>query len=307
MPAPRLKIAPEVEEALLHRGAVVALETSVLARGPPPPANLLAAGARAGAVRSSGAVPAFLALLEGELVVGADERALTQLADPAAGAAKASVVHLAAPLRERRAAGTTVSASVAIAQAAGIRVLGKGGIGGVHRSVPEDGARRDRSADLSEMSRRKVCGVASGPKVELLVAATAEALEALGVPVVGYATSELPAFFAARAGLPLEHRDGDAAQASLFLRIHRDELGRGEGALLCVPPSTPLPAERVEAALLEALSEGRARGLSGEELTPFLPAALDRAAAGESRSGSVELLRRNARVAGETARELARG
>jgi pseudouridine-5'-phosphate glycosidase len=301
-----LHIAPEVRDALAIGRAVVALETSVVAQGLPSPANLDAAWRCAAAVRASGAVPAFVALLGGRVAVGASERDLERLADPGARAAKAGVRDLAPLLHERRDAGTTASASIAIAARVGIRVFATGGIGGVHRSVPaEDGALRDVSSDLVEISRQRVCVVAAGPKVVLDVAATAEELEALGVPVVGFGTSEMPAFYVAQSGVRLEHRVDDAVSAATLLRLQWDVLERPQGILLCVPPPAPLAADRVEALVVTALAEARSRRLGGKLVTPFLLQALDRATEGSSRQANVALLEQNARVAGQVAVALA--
>jgi pseudouridylate synthase len=301
-----IQVAAEVRDALAIGRAVVAVETSVVAHGLPHPSNLEAARRVASAIREAGAVPAFVALLGGRLVVGAGESELSRLADPAVRACKAGVRDLAPLLAARRDAATTVSASVAAAARVGIRVFTTGGIGGVHRSVPaEDGALRDVSADLAEMSRREVCVVAAGPKVVLDVAATCEALESLGVPMVGWRTSELPAFYVGASGIRLEHRVEDADAMAEILRLHWQVLKRREGVLLCVPPPAPLTREQVEEALRSALAEARARGLGGKLLTPFLLQALDRATEGGSRAANVALLEENARVAGQVAVALA--
>jgi pseudouridine-5'-phosphate glycosidase len=303
-----LAIAPEVREALAAGRPVVALETSVVAQGLPPPANLDAARRSAAAVRAAGAVPAHVAVLSGRVRVGLDEDALARLADLSRPAAKAGVRDLAPLVAARRDAGTTVSATCAIAALAGIRVFATGGIGGVHRTAPGEGsAARDVSSDLAEIARRPVCVVSSGPKAILDVPATAEALESLGVPVLGFGTSELPAFYADRSGVPLEHRVETAADAARVLHVHWDVLGRGEGVLLCVPPPAPVPASAVEGALSAALADAFARAIGGKGLTPFLLAALDRATGGASRAANVALLEANARVAGEVAAALAAG
>jgi pseudouridine-5'-phosphate glycosidase len=302
-----LQLAPEVRDALAIGRPVVALETSVIAQGLPPPANSEAARRCAAAVRESGAVPAFVALIGGRITVGANEADLARLADPSARAAKAGVRDLAALLLERRDAGTTVSATLAIAARLGIRVFATGGIGGVHRAAPGDLAMRDVSSDLAELSRRRVCVVAAGPKVVLDVAATVEALESLCVPVLGFRTSELPAFYVAHSGVKVEHRLDDAEAVAALLRIHWQVLERDEGVLLCVAPPDPLSAELIEAALADALAEARARNLSGKLLTPFLLHALDRATEGGSRAANVRLLEQNARVAGQVAAALAGG
>jgi len=300
-------VSPEVRDALAIGRPVVALETSVVTQGLPPPANLEAARRCGAAVREAGAIPAFVAVVGGRIVVGAGEGDLARLADPGDRAAKAGVRDLASIVLTGRDAGTTVSATVAIAARMQIRVFATGGIGGVHRAGPGDGAQRDVSSDLAELSRRAVCVVAAGPKVILDVAATVEELESLCVPVVGYRTSELPAFYVASSGIRLEHRFDDAAAVAALLRVHWQALERPEGVLLCVSPPSPLPAGEVEAALEEALAEARARGLSGKLLTPFLLQALDRATEGGSRAANVALLERNARVAGEVAAALAAG
>jgi pseudouridine-5'-phosphate glycosidase len=301
-------VAPEVRDALAQRRPVVALETSVVAHGLPQPENVAVARRCAEAVRAAGAVPAFVAVLEGRLTVGADGRALERLGDPARRAAKAGARDLAAVLVARRDAGTTVSATCAAAALVGIRVFATGGIGGVHRVAPGDrGATRDVSADLAELARSPVCVVSAGPKAILDLPATAEALESLGVPVVGFRTSELPAFYADRSGIALEHRVETAAAAAALLRVHWRDLGRAEGVLLCVPPPAPLPADAIEVALAAALEQARERGLAGKELTPFLLGAVDAATGGAARAANVALLEQNARVAGEVAAALANG
>jgi pseudouridine-5'-phosphate glycosidase len=300
-----LQVAPEVRDALAIGRAVVALETSVVAHGLAPPANLDAARRCTLAVRQAGAVPAFIALVEGCVVVGATEDELERLARSGADTAKAGVRDLAALLHARRNAGTTVSATVAIAAQVGIRVMATGGLGGVHRAAADDGALRDVSSDLAELSSCPVCVVAAGPKAILDVAATAEQLESLCVPVIGYRTSDLPAFYVAQSGMRLEHRVEDPASAAALLRLHWQVLRRREGVLLCVSPPSPLPAAQVEAALASALTDARSRGLGGKQLTPWLLQALDRATQGETRAANVLLLEENARVAGEIAANLA--
>src|SRR5512138_3293677 len=214
MEAP-FRIAAEVREALAHGRAVVALETSVVAQGLPPPHNLEAARRCAAAVRAAGAVPAAIGIVGGELRVGLGEDELARLADPARRPAKAATRDLAALLAAGRDAGTTVSATAAVAARAGIRVFATGGIGGVHRVRPGEppAAAGDVSADLAELTRAPVCVVSAGPKAILDLAATAEAIETLGVPAIGWGTGEMPAFYCDASGVPLEHRVEDAVAA----------------------------------------------------------------------------------------------
>lgn len=301
-----LAIADEIQAALAAGRPVVALETSVVAHGLPHPENLGAARRCADAVRSAGAVPATIAVLGGRVVVGADEGELARLADPARRPAKAAARDLAALLASGRDAGTTVSATAAIAARVGIRVFATGGIGGVHRLAPGEPptAARDVSADLAELARQRVCVVCAGPKAILDVVATAEALETLGVPVLGWRTGELPAFYSDASGVALEHRVESADQAARVLALHWDALGR-EGVVLAVPPPEPVPREAVEAAVEAGLAEARARGVRGKAVTPFLLEAVARATLGRARAANVALLERNARVAAEVAAALA--
>ena len=267
-----IEVPDEVRQAIA-RGTAVALETSVVAQGLPPPHNLEAARRCARAIRDAGAVPAAVAVIGGRVVVGATEAELQRLAAPALGAAKAGVRDLAALCASGRDAGTTVSATCAVAARAGIRVFATGGIGGVHRRA-SPAEPFDVSSDLIELSRRQVCVVCAGPKVILDLPATAEALETLGVPVLGFGTSEL---------------------------------GQGSGVLVCVPPPSPLPRAEVERALSAALGEAAQRKLAGKELTPFLLARLADASGGRTLQSNLDLLENNARRAGEIAVALAAG
>jgi len=298
-----IEISDEVRQAIA-RGTAVALETSVVAQGLPPPHNLEAARRCAKAIRDAGAVPAAVAVIGGRILVGATEADLQRLADPALRAAKAGVRDLAALCASGRDAGTTVSATCAIAAEAGIRLFATGGIGGVHRRA-SPAEPLDVSSDLIELSRRQVCVVCAGPKVILDLPATAEALETLGIPVFGFGASELPAFFTGSTGILLEHRFDDAASVARALRIHWEVLEQGSGVLVCVPPPSPLPRAEVERALSAALAEAAQRKLAGKKLTPFLLARLADASGGRTLQSNLDLLENDARRAGEIAVALA--
>jgi pseudouridine-5'-phosphate glycosidase len=300
----KLDIDAEVAGALRERRPVVALETSVVAQGLPPPLNLEAARRCAAAVRAQGAVPAAIAVIEGRIVVGASAEQLARLADPARKPAKAGSRDLAAVCAQRLDAGTTVSATCAVAERARIRVFATGGIGGVHRRL-DPSEPRDVSADLGEIAWRRVCVVCAGPKVILDLPATAEALETLGVPVWGYGTSEMPAFFTDASGIPLEHRFEGGPAVADALRMHWGLLKARGGVVVMVPPPSPLRRTEVETALSGALKEAARRRLPGKEVTPFLLAALSDATAGRTRAANLELLEKNARVAAEIAAALA--
>ncbi len=202
-----------------------------------------------------------------------------------------------------------MSATAFAAARAGIRVFATGGIGGVHRVAPGEppAGAGDVSADLPELARTRVCVVSAGPKAILDLAATAEAIETLGIPALGWRTAELPAFYTDGSGVPLEHRVDDAAAVARVLRLHWEGLGRTEGVLVLVPPPEPMPREFVEAAIVAALADARARAVRGKAVTPFLLEAVARATQGLARRANLALLERNAAVAGEIAAALAAG
>lgn len=299
------RISSEVEAALAEGRPVVALETSVVAHGLPHPSNLEAARRCGAAVRAEGAVPAAVAVIGGQVVVGASDLELERLGDPGRRPAKAGSRDLAAVCARGLDAGTTVSATCAIAERAGIRLFATGGIGGVHRRAsPADPP--DVSSDPAEIARRRVCVVCAGPKAILDLPATAELLESLAIPVWGFRTSELPAFFTDASGIALEHRFEEPSSVAGALRTHWDGLGSPSGVVVGVLPPSPLPRQEVEAALAGALREAGARKLPGKEITPFLLAALAQATGGRTREANLELLEGNARVAAQIARELSR-
>lgn len=298
-------VSPEVREAV-RSGRAVALESSVVAQGLPPPHNLEVARACAQAVREAGGVPATVVVLDGKLIVGATEEQLARLADPAKKPGKAGARDLAGFLARGGSAGTTVSATSLAARLAGIRVFATGGIGGVHRRALDDEP-LDVSGDLAALAGTQVCVVCAGPKAILDVHATAEVLETLGVPVWGWRTGELPLFFTEASGIPLEHRFEDAAAVARGLRLHWQTLGQASGVLLCVAPPRPLPRVQVEEALLMALRDAKAHGLTGKETTPFLLRAVAKHTGGRSIESNLELLVNNARVAGAVAAAWAQG
>ena len=290
-----IHISDEVATALIERRPIVALETSVVAQGLPPPANLESARRCAKAVRDGGAVPAAIGVIEGRILVGMTDAELQRLADPARKPAKAGARELAALCAQKRDAGTTVSATCAVAARVGIRIFATGGIGGVHRRL-EALEPADVSADLAEIARRRVCVVCAGPKIILDVPATFELLETLGVPVWSYRSDELPAFYCG-SGLRAEQLFTEAASVARALRAHWEGLNSPTGVVLTVQPPIALPREEIEAALLPALREVAARKLPGKEITPFLLGALSQATAGRTQEANLSLLTKNAVIA----------
>lgn len=291
-----LFVSDEVDEALDAGRAVVALESSLIAQGLPPPHNLETALAAEDAVRDSGAVPATVALDGGRLVVGADRPLLDRLGDPAREVAKAGSRDLGPLLARGALASTTVSATMRAAHLAGISVFATGGIGGVHRGAGES---FDVSSDIDELAATPVAVVCSGAKSILDLAATLELLETRRVPVIGYGVDELPAFYSVSSGLRLAHRVDGPEAAAAAIAAHRDIPGTG-GILLVQPPPAELalaPAD-VEAWMTEAMTDGAAGGVRGGAVTPRLLAHLARASAGRTLAVNVGLIVGNARTAG---------
>ncbi|MCW5731822.1 MAG: pseudouridine-5'-phosphate glycosidase [Alphaproteobacteria bacterium] len=298
-----LLMAEEVRAALAAGGAVVALETSIVAQGFPPPENLAVGRAMAEAVRAAGAVPAMIAIADGKVRVGVDDDLLARLAGE--GAVKCSARDIAPVLAAGRLGATTVAATAAIAASLGIRVFATGGIGGVHRRMPGEEGPPDVSADLVELSRRSLAVITSGAKSILDLPATLEQIESLGIAAIGYRTDRFPAFHTAESGLRLRHRVEDAGSLARILRVHLS-LGLGGALLVCNPPPAELAmaAADLEGLIREALAEAAARGISGPEVTPHLLGALDRLSGGRTRRVNFALAVSNARLGGEIAAAL---
>ena len=292
----KLAVHPDVAAALAARRAVVALESTVIAHGLPRPQNLEIARALEEEVRGLGSTPATIAIADGQAIVGADDALLVRLAEDSA-VAKVSVRDLAPVLARRGLGATTVAATVEIAARAGIAVMATGGIGGVHRG----GERSfDESADLEAIAKHPVCVVCAGAKLVLDLALTLERLETLGVPVIGYGTDELPAFYVRSSGLPLPYRVDDALAAA---RVAREQLARGAGIVIAVPIAErdALDRREAEAEVARALAAAERQGVRGAALTPFLLAQLSDATGGRSLTANMSLLRGNARIAAQIA------
>jgi pseudouridine-5'-phosphate glycosidase len=264
-----MRIAEEIRAALAAGRAVVALETTLVAHGFP-----LGEGVGVGLeaecrVRAAGAVPATIGVLDGEVVVGSTPAELERFT---ADARKVGPRDLAPAAVQRAVGATTVGGTLAVARAAGIRFMGTGGLGGVHRGFPQP---PDVSADLGELARTQVLVVSAGIKSLLDVPATAELLETLAVPVIGFATNELPLFYAARGGPPTSARVESADEAARVAHAHW-QLGGG-GILLARPPDESL--DDVEPLIEEALAHAHRDGVAGQAVTPYVLANRDLVAA----------------------------
>lgn len=297
----RLRLSPEVAAALADGTPVVALESTLISHGLPYPQNLEVASASEAAVRSSGAVPATVAVHDGALLVGLEAAALEALATaPAGSVRKAARPSLAVALAEGGWAATTVSATMIAAHAAGIQVFATGGIGGVHRGAVA--GTFDISSDLQELGRTAMAVVCAGPKAILDVPATLEYLETQGVPVLTVGQDELPGFYARSSGIRSPFAAADLAGAADIVAAHLG-LGLGSGVLVCVPvPAEAALADDVARAAVErAVADAESAGVDGPALTPWLLARIADLTAGASVRANTALIVNDARVAGQLA------
>ncbi|MFM8394612.1 MAG: pseudouridine-5'-phosphate glycosidase [Acidobacteriota bacterium] len=289
-----LSLTSELVGALRDRRPVVALESTVIAHGLPAPENLATALACEAAVREGGALPATMAIIDGRPCIGLDEGQVRELA-VRRDVAKVNPANMAEVISRGGWGATTVAASLHLAERAGIRVFATGGIGGVHRGAEQS---FDISADLLALSRYKVVTVCAGAKAILDLPRTREVLETLGVPVIGYRTDELPAFYSRTSGLSVDRRVDGPEEVAEIARAHW-EIGLTTGILVVVPVprEDEIPAEELAGVIDEALSAGS--DLVGKAVTPFLLQRIARQTAGRSLRANMSLLRNNARVAGE--------
>jgi pseudouridine-5'-phosphate glycosidase len=288
-----LRIAPEAQQALAEDGAVVALETTLVAHGFPPGVGVEVGRASEAAVRAEGAVPATVGVLDGAVVVGLDGDELERFGEAGSNARKAGPRDLAACVATAELGATTVGGTLAAARLAGIRFMGTGGIGGVHRGYAE---RPDISADLAQLARTPALVVSSGIKSLLDVPATAELLETLGIPVLGYRTDELPLFYSAGGGPPVSTRVDEPEQAARTAQVHW-ELG-GAALLLARDPDDGVDVEPLVA---EALTAAAAEGIYGQGVTPFVLQFLHEHSGGRTLEVNRELIVANARLAAQVA------
>jgi pseudouridine-5'-phosphate glycosidase len=288
-----IELGAEVVEAQRSNVAVVALETTLVAHGFPGGEGLEVALEAERRVREAGAVPATIGIVNGAIRVGLSEVELERFASAGEEARKVGPRDLAAVVVDHGLGATTIGGTLAVSARAGIRFMGTGGIGGVHRGFAE---RPDVSADLGELARVPALVVASGVKSLLDVTATLEALETLGVPVLGWRTETLPLFYSAKGGPPVPFSVATASETAAIAQAHW-QLGRG-GLLLAQPPAESLDVEELtEAALDRAASEG----VRGQDVTPFVLACIHRETGGESVRVNKQLIADNAELAAEVA------
>ena len=288
-----LRIAKDVQQALHESRPVVALETTLIAHGFPPRVGVEVGLASEAAVRAEGAMPATVGVIDGAVVVGLDESQIERFGEAGAVARKAGPRDLAACAAQNDLGATTVGGTLRVCALAGIRFLGTGGIGGVHRGFAE---RPDVSADLAELTRTQALVVGSGAKSLLDVPATAELLETLGVPVLGYRTDELPLFYAAAGGPPVSARVESPDEAARVAEAHW-ALG-GAGLLLGNAPENGID---IEPLLDKALSAAAAENVTGQAVTPFVLSFLHEQSGGRTLEVNRELIVANAGLAAQVA------
>ena len=289
-----LRIAPEVSQALHDGGPVVALETTLVAHGFPPGVGVEVGLEAEASVRSEGAVPATVGVLDGAIVVGLDKAELARFGDAGSDARKAGPRDLAACVAQGALGATTVGGTLAACRATGIRFMGTGGIGGVHRGFAE---RPDVSADLAELTRTEALVVSSGVKSLLDVPGTAELLETLGVPALGFRTDTLPRFYSAGDGPPVSARVEEPEEAARIARAHW-ELGR---AALLLGRVADEVVDDADALIEEALNAAAQRDVTGQEVTPFVLSFLHERSGGRTLAVNRDLIVANAGLAAEVA------
>lgn len=292
-PVPPITLSPDVAEALRSHKPVVALESTIITHGMPFPQNLAMARQVEADCRAAQAVPATIALLDGEIVVGLSGKQLERLAttpDPM----KLSRADLGFAIAMGRSGGTTVSATMICAALAGIAVFATGGIGGVHRDGQDS---MDISADLEELARTPVTVVCAGAKAILDLPRTLEYLETRGVPVLGYQTDHLPAFWSAASPWRVPMRIDRAADIAAIMAA-RQRLGLGGGMLVTnpVPAGDEIPYEEMAQLVDEALKAARLQKVEGKAVTPFLLSHLLTLSAGRSLTANIALVRNNVRL-----------
>lgn len=302
MSAAPITLSPEVAAARAQARPIVALESTIITHGMPYPRNLETAQAVEDAVRQAGAVPATIAVLDGQLHAGLSEGQLQGLAQ-AKGVAKLSRADMAACMVTGGTGATTVAATMIGAHLAGVEVFATGGIGGVHQGAELS---FDISADLQELAQTPVTVVCAGAKAILDLPKTLEVLETLGVPTIAYGQDDFPAFWSRRSGLRAPLRMDRAAQIAAAHRL-RAQMGLRGGQLVAnpVPEASEIPAPELAQAIAIANADAQAKGIQGKAVTPFLLARILDLTGGRSLETNIALVLNNARLAAEIAHALA--
>ena len=300
-----LDLSPEVAEALAGGKPVVALESTIISHGMPYPQNVETALLVEKTIRDGGAVPATIAIIGGRLKAGLTPEEIEYLGKKGRAVAKASRRDLPVLVARGEDGATTVTTTMIIAALAGIKVFATGGIGGVHRGAETT---MDISADLEELAITPVMVICAGAKSILDLGLTLEYLETKGVPVIGYGTEELPAFYTRRSGFKVDYRIDSPEELAAAFRA-KTEMGLRGGMLVTnpIPEEYSMDPAVINAAIDEAVAECNARGIKGKDTTPFLLARIKDITGGDSRSANIQLVLNNARLAAAVAACLERG
>lgn len=294
-----LDVAPEVQQAVAEGRPVVALESTIISHGMPYPQNVETALNVEKIIRENGAVPATIAIIGGRLKAGLTPQEIDYLGKSGHAVTKASRRDLPILVAEGRDGATTVTTTMMIAHMAGIRIFATGGIGGVHRGAETT---MDISADLEELAQTPVMVVCAGAKAILDLGLTLEYLETKGVPVLGYGTDELPAFYTRESGLGVDARVDTPEDLAAIFQAQRD-LGLKTGMLVTnpIPQQYAMDKAVIDKAIDQALAESHEQGIHGKETTPFLLARVAELTGGDSLESNIQLVLNNARVAAKTA------
>ncbi|MBQ4425825.1 MAG: pseudouridine-5'-phosphate glycosidase [Lachnospiraceae bacterium] len=294
-----LDVKPEVAEAVRAGGPVVALESTIISHGMPYPQNVETALRVEETIRAHGAVPATIAVIGGRLKAGLTADEIEYFGKKGRAIAKASRRDLALLCARGEDGATTVTTTMIIAHMAGIKIFATGGIGGVHRGAETT---MDISADLEELSKTPVMVICAGAKSILDLGLTLEYLETKGVPVLGYQTDELPAFYTRRSGFGVDYRVDSPEELAAALKT-QEAMGLGGGMLVTnpIPEEYSMPPEIINAAIDQAIAESKAQGIKGKETTPFLLARVAEITGGDSLESNIRLVLNNAALAAETA------
>ncbi|MBR6246569.1 MAG: pseudouridine-5'-phosphate glycosidase [Bacteroidales bacterium] len=294
-----LDLSPEVAAAMAEGRPVVALESTIISHGMPYPQNVETALRVEQTIRDGGAVPATIAVIGGRLKAGLTSEEIEYLGRKGRGVAKASRRDLAVLVSRGADGATTVTTTMIIAAMAGIKVFATGGIGGVHRGAETT---MDISADLEELARTPVMVICAGAKSILDLGLTLEYLETKGVPVIGYGTEELPAFYTRSSGFKVDYRINTPEELAAAFRAQQ-EMGLGGGMLVTnpIPEEYSMDPGRINAAIEQALADASKQGIKGKETTPFLLARIKDLTGGDSLASNIQLVLNNARLAARTA------
>ncbi len=299
-----LDINPEVQGALDNNLPIVALESTIISHGMPYPKNLETALMLEGEIRSLGVIPATIALINGKIKIGLSKEELEVFANEGMKIIKTSRRDLPYILSKKITGATTVSATMIAAEKAGISVFATGGIGGVHRGAADT---FDISADLQELANTNVAVVCAGIKAILDLELTLEYLETLGVPVLGYQTDELPAFYTRKSGFKVDYNMNNPKEISDLLKA-KWNLGLKGGVVIAnpIPEESSMDFEIMTKAINEAIKDQNKLGIKGKESTPFLLGKVKELTKGESLDSNIELVRNNAKLAAKIALEFAK-